>query len=159
MPFFENLAIYQKYQKLAIFENLTNFEIRRFFENRGIFWKFGNFSKFGNFRKYGDFCRWQRNLTIIANEVILQDQPKKFQFFVNNGSRRGPIKIWLNYKKFSLLFGTCLGTLIFKIGPHVQKLHLVTFFCQIGFLLLLVRGKRDKIDFVDSVTFERMDRF
>ena len=40
-------------------------------------------------------------------------------------------------KNFSRLFGTCLGTLILKIGPSVQKLQLVTIFCQ-WFLLLLV---------------------
>ena len=35
--------------------------------------------------------------------------------------------------KFFCLLGTCLGTRIFKIGPASQKLHLVTFFCHIGY--------------------------
>ena len=84
------------------------------------------------------------------------------QFFANAGSKWGPIEIWLKYKTFSRLLSTCLGTLILKIGPHVQKLHCLPslihpYLCRLGFF----RSQKNQIDkkWWPSVTFERMDRF
>ena len=46
-----------------------------------------------------------------------------FCFFQNYGSNSAPIENWLKYKIVARLFGTYLGTGIFKIGWPSQKLQ------------------------------------
>ena len=104
-------------------------------------------------------------LYLSQNSIGLQFNPVfakngfKQNVFVNNGSTWGPIKIWLKHKNLSRLLGTCLGTRIFKIGPPVQKLHLVTFFCHIAFFDLWVCINRAERDLAENVTFDWVDRF
>ena len=82
--------------------------------------------------------------------------------FANTRASWRPIKIWLNHKNFFRLLGTCLGTLIFKIGPPNQKLHLVTIFCHIGFFdfqFVAFSKKREEKRQSYTVTFDWVDPF
>ena len=69
---------------------------------------------------------------------------KFFKFFANDGSKRGPIKIWLKYKNVFRLRGTCLDSLILKIGPPSEKLWRHPEFCGWGQVLIPKRGRTEK---------------